>query len=79
MKTFLGIMIAVQLLAVPGGVEMTCPQESEAIVMEAQSNAGLMRVEEFKWYYRDYNGECQRRLWSVTYGYWVTDWLPCNT
>lgn len=37
--------------------------------------AGGTRTEEVKWYFRIYNGVVQRRLWSVTYGYWLTDWI----
>lgn len=33
------------------------------------------RAEEVKWYTRTYNGKLQRRLWSVTYGIWLTDWM----
>lgn len=29
-----------------------------------------------QWYYRVYNGQAQKRLWSITYGYWLTDWMP---
>ena len=32
-------------------------------------------AEESKWYYRDVNGRQQKRLWSRTYGYWITDWI----
>ncbi len=33
------------------------------------------RWEETKWYYRiTEDGLFQRRLWSITYGYWLTDW-----
>lgn len=33
------------------------------------------RAEETIWYYRiTYDGLYQRRLWSLTYGYWLTDW-----
>ena len=32
-------------------------------------------AEEVKWYYRDVNGRQQKRLWSRTYGYWITDWI----
>ena len=35
-------------------------------------------AEEVEWYYR-YNDEgvLQKRLWSITYGYWLTDWIDC--
>lgn len=35
-------------------------------------------TEEVKWVYRTYNGVLQMRLWSITYGYWLTDWIDCD-
>lgn len=32
-------------------------------------------AEESKWYYRDVRNGKQKRLWSRTYGYWITDWI----
>lgn len=45
------------------------PTESSSV------GTGSTRTEEVKWYFRIYNGVVQRRLWSVTYGYWLTDWI----
>ena len=78
MKIFLGMIIAAQIFATAGTNEMLSIQEPENVVSEAQGGYELMRVEEFKWYYRTYNGHCQMRLWSVTYGHWVTDWIDCD-
>lgn len=37
---------------------------------------GPMRPEETMWYYRETgDGLLQMRLWSITYGYWKTDWI----
>lgn len=33
------------------------------------------RPEETQWMYRRWNGLIQARLWSITYGYWLTDWI----
>lgn len=34
------------------------------------------RAEETEWYYRiTGDGLFQRRLWSITYMYWKTDWI----
>ena len=34
------------------------------------------RAEETEWYYRIVdNLIVQKRLWSITYGYWKTDWI----
>ena len=35
------------------------------------------RAEEVVWIFRDYNGRLQKRLWSVSYGKWLTDWEYC--
>ena len=31
--------------------------------------------EETVWRQRIYNGMLQKRLWSITYGKWLTDWI----
>ncbi len=36
------------------------------------------RVEEVGWIYRNNNGVIEKRLWSYTYGRWLTDWIPTN-
>mgnify|MGYP001624036959 FL=1 len=36
------------------------------------------RVEQTEWVYRYYNGKLQRRLWWITYGEWLTDWIDCK-
>ena len=33
------------------------------------------RAEEVEWYTRVYNGKLQKRLWSITYQVWLTDWI----
>lgn len=33
------------------------------------------RVEQTVWYERIYNGKLQKRLWSITNGCWLTDWI----
>ena len=46
--------------------------------MAAQEES-VTRAEEFQWRYRINNGKMQKRLWSITYGYWITDWMPYDT
>ena len=36
----------------------------------------VTRAEEVMWYYREINGVWEKRLWSITYGVWLTDWMP---
>lgn len=33
------------------------------------------RAEQTEWHYRMYNGHAQKRLWSITEGKWLTDWI----
>lgn len=35
-------------------------------------------VEETVWYKRFYEGRWQKRLWSITYGRWLTDWIDMD-
>lgn len=32
-------------------------------------------AEETEWVYRIHNGYYEKRLWSITYGKWLTDWI----
>ena len=34
------------------------------------------RAEETMWYFRNNNGKVEKRLWSITEGKWLTDWIP---
>lgn len=49
---------------------------SEEFISETQT-AGEARTDEAVWYTRVYNGVRQKRLWSVTYNCWLTDWIDC--
>ena len=41
-----------------------------------QKNTGITTyAEETKWYYRTVDGKLQKRLWSITYSKWLTDWM----
>lgn len=33
------------------------------------------RGEQTEWVYRNNNGVIQKRLWSLTYAKWLTDWI----
>ncbi len=38
----------------------------------------VARYEETAWQFRMNNGVLEKRLWSITYGRWLTDWMPVN-
>ena len=48
---------------------------SGARIQDTYTNQISERTEKTKWYYRIVNGVRQKRLWSLTYGYWKTDWI----
>lgn len=42
-----------------------------------EDNGPVAHVEQTQWHYRRYEGRCQKRLWSITRGIWLTDWEDC--
>lgn len=46
------------------------PASAEIVLQEIS-----VKSEVTKWYYRKHEGIKQKRLWSITYGYWKTDWM----
>lgn len=69
-KLLLGIMIATMLLGMPVLADAPEGEDGEEFTLEEGD-----RAEVFKWFYRNHNGMLQKRLWSITYEYWVTDWI----
>jgi len=41
-----------------------------------QNTAVVLRAEETEWRYKQVNGVWYKRLWSITYAKWKTDWMP---
>lgn len=58
-----------------GVASYACVAEAPAAPID--ENGAVVRVEETEWRYRSYQGRCQRRLWSLTRGIWLTDWEDC--
>lgn len=41
----------------------------------SEVNGGaVINAEQTEWKYRVVDGKLQKRLWSLTYGIWLTDW-----
>ena len=52
---------------------------NENAVIEVKSDAGEYvspSMEVTEWRFRVYNGRLEMRLWSVTFGRWLTEWMP---
>lgn len=53
------------------------PNNVYAISQESTSKVSIIspQAEEVAWYYRYVTGGIQKRLWSRTYGHWITAWI----
>ncbi|MBR4604859.1 MAG: hypothetical protein IKO41_01330 [Lachnospiraceae bacterium] len=71
-KYLLGLSVAVMLLGTPVMATDVIPEDTEVMLVEEE---GSLRAEEFMWFYRTHEGRRQRRLWSLTYQRWVTEWI----
>lgn len=77
MKVALGLLIAFQLVTSPFAMADTVVYDTHEKEVSYSEDVEPTRQEQFKWYYRMHEGHQQKRLWSLTYGYWVTDWIDC--
>lgn len=78
MKRLLSFVLALTvLLSIPGvalAASHEAPVSSDVEIIAVESDEST-RHEETTWCYRVYNGILQKRLWSLTYGRWLTDWI----
>lgn len=53
------------------------PNNVYAISQESISKVNIIspQAEEVAWYFRHVGSRKQKRLWSRTYGHWITDWI----
>lgn len=77
MKRIISLILALVMcfsLSAAAFAESTdAPEET---TQELVIDGDQTRAEETEWYYRiTDDGLFQRRLWSITYGYWKTDWI----
>lgn len=72
---FLALVLLVSLSA-PAFAENPNDTAENEIVTASKDPNDPTRLEETMWYYRTTeSGLIQKRLWSLTYGYWLTDWI----
>ncbi|MBQ9489330.1 MAG: hypothetical protein IJU80_05310 [Lachnospiraceae bacterium] len=71
-KYLLGLSVAVMLFGTPVIASNSIEKESE---VKWTTEEEPIRQEEFVWFYRTHEGRRQKRLWSLTYQYWATDWI----
>lgn len=79
MKKLVSLLLAVMMLlsvSVPAFAAHELP--SRTVKMAAPMPDGI-NAEETEWVFRTRGGICEMRLWSITYGIWLTDWIPIGT
>lgn len=74
-KTILALTLALFTLStcvIASAAEVDVPVQP---VQAAEEGGISPHAEETVWYTRQYNGMWQKRLWSITEGCWLTDWI----
>ena len=66
------LIMAFAMNVVPVLAAVDTPADVPVVSTQTEINP---RAEETVWYVRYVNGKRQRRLWSITYEYWLTDWM----
>ena len=78
MKRLLSFLLALTMfLSVSSFALAECieaPDGSDVEIIAVEQGEST-RAEETIWYFRVFNGMVQKRLWSITYGRWLTDWI----
>ncbi len=78
MKKVVSLLLALILvfsISVPAFAASDLPASENELSESAEGT----RAEQTRWYFRNNNGILEKRLWSLTYGRWLTDWIPCGT
>ena len=75
MKRFVSFLIVLIMCLSLSTVAIAESIQSEESVISTNIVDEPARAEETIWYFRTYNGRAQMRLWSLTYGKWLTDWI----
>ena len=73
LAVFLFISLMAFSFAIPAmATEATVPQQ----VSEVEAQEIVPLTEMTRLYWRTYHGVLQMRVWSITNGRWLTDWIP---
>lgn len=76
-KTILSLFLALLTLV---GTCAAAGADGVSASAQAINRPGVAspQAEETVWCTRDYNGKRQKRLWSITHGIWLTDWIDID-
>lgn len=78
MKRFISLLLALMMcfsVSAAAFADEHVTEEEAGLVATSDDSGEPTRAEETCWYFRTVNGIRQMRLWSLTYGKWLTDWI----
>ena len=73
------ILVAVLICSVIPCAYADSSEENFGAIYSQNEGTVEPRAEQTDWFFR-YNSELgryEKRLWSYTYGVWLTEWIPC--
>lgn len=73
-KTLIAILLVLAMM-VSGLSVLAAAAEAPVPPTQAEDGGIAPHTEETVWYVRVHNGVLQKRLWSITYERWLTDWI----
>lgn len=76
MKQLISFVLAIILcLSFAAPAFAVADTANEGWFAQVEDSDNPTRAEETEWIIRWADGLIQKRLWSITYGYWLTDWI----
>jgi hypothetical protein len=75
------IVVIMLLATLSGTVSAAAAEEytfEPVLVNETSDSDSSTRAEQTVWYFTLIDGVPYKRLWSITYGKWLTDWIPAT-
>ena len=75
MKAIRTIIISILICMCLLGSAFAVQSEEPPAGVETENSEIQPRGEETRWYFREIDGVTQMRLWSITNGIWLTDWI----
>lgn len=76
MKNLFTILLTI-IICVSLCIPTYAAEHVSEVNLQTTDNLIFIRAEQTRWYYREYNSIKQKRLWSITHGYWKTNWINC--
>lgn len=76
-KFFALLIVLSTILSLTPVFALATDNTTEAAAIAA-SEESVTRAEECEIHFATIGGVRHYRIWSLTYGYWKTDWIPCT-